>query len=126
MADDTLRAAHHATYVLRQPDGGEIVIVVADDEAALDLAGKVIGSAPLLPGEDPALLPGPDRVVRYPVIHAVEQGEARPELSPGWSTAEGARPRNRGAPRATPDHAYRPALDHALGGTGAKLAISGV
>ena len=74
LADDTLRAAHHATYVLRQPDGGEIVIVVVDDEAALDLAGKVIGSAPLLPGEDPALLPGPDRVVRCSVIHAVEQG----------------------------------------------------
>src|SRR5664279_3857759 len=65
LADDEVRAAHHATYVLRQPDG----------EAVLDRAEKVIRSAPLLPGEDPALLPRPDRVVRCPVVHAIEQGE---------------------------------------------------
>ena len=75
LADDTVRATHHATYVLRPPDGSEIVIVVVDDEASLDRAREVIASAPLLPGEDPALLPQPDRIVRCPVVHAVERGE---------------------------------------------------
>ena len=76
LADEQCRAAHVATFVLRADDGAEIVLVVAQDEAALDRAGRIIMSTELLPGEDPALLPGPDRVTRYAVVHASERGRA--------------------------------------------------
>ena len=47
------------------PDGAECVVVLARDEAALDTLGRVVLSSELLPGEDPALLTGPDRVLRF-------------------------------------------------------------
>lgn len=47
------------------PDGAECVVVLARDEAALDRLGEVVMTSELLPGEDPALLAGPDRVLRY-------------------------------------------------------------
>ena len=55
-------------YVLRRDDGSQVVISIADSEQALLDAGKAIMSTELLPGEDPALLPGPDRIELYPVI----------------------------------------------------------
>ena len=55
-------------YVLRRDDGSEVVISVADSEQALLDVQKAIMSTELLPGEDPALLPGPDRIELYPVI----------------------------------------------------------
>ena len=54
-------------YLLRRHDGSEIVMVIADSEQALLDAQKAIMGTTLLPGEDPALLPGPDRIELYPV-----------------------------------------------------------
>lgn len=51
-----------ATYVLRRDDGSGLVVTLADSEATLIRAGKVVMSTELLPGEDPALLRGPDRI----------------------------------------------------------------
>jgi hypothetical protein len=65
-----------ARYVLRQPDGGEAVLVVTGTEASLDEAAELIMTSELLPGEDPALLPGPSQVERYQVVDVLE-GVAR-------------------------------------------------
>lgn len=46
---------------LRAADGANVVIGFADREATLDAISRAIMSTPLLPGEDPALLGGPDR-----------------------------------------------------------------
>ena len=56
-------------YKLRRDDGSEIILMIADSEQALLDAQKAIMSTELLPGEDPALLPGPDRIDLYPVIN---------------------------------------------------------
>jgi hypothetical protein len=53
---------------LRREDGAEVVVVIAESEQALIDAQKAIMATTLLRGEDPALLPGPDRVELYPVI----------------------------------------------------------
>jgi hypothetical protein len=55
-------------YVLRRPDGSQVVVSIADSEQALLDAQKAIMGTDMLPGEDPALLPGPDRIELYPVI----------------------------------------------------------
>lgn len=47
------------------PDGSECVVVLARDAAALDTLRHVIVTSELLPGEDPALLPGPSRHATY-------------------------------------------------------------
>lgn len=47
--------------VLRGADGAMVVVGFAASPAALEAASRAIGSTPLLPGEDPALLRGPDR-----------------------------------------------------------------
>ncbi len=61
---------HFRVYVLRRGDGSEVVVSIADTkEALLDAQQAITGSA-LLPGEDPALLPGPDRIDLYPVVEA--------------------------------------------------------
>lgn len=54
-------------YVLQGDNGSRIVVVLADTEQALLDAQKAIMNTELLPGEDPALLPGPDRIELYPV-----------------------------------------------------------
>ena len=63
-------------YLLRRHDGSEIVMVIADSEQALLDAQKAIMGTGLLPGEDPALLPGPDRIELYPVIGTHEVSPA--------------------------------------------------
>lgn len=68
--DPITGAAHVATYVLRQPDGSEVVVIIAETEEALRRGNEIIAATTLLPGEDPALLPGPDRVAMYEVVHA--------------------------------------------------------
>ena len=73
-ADPRQRAAHIATYALRQPDGAEVVIVICDSEAALDRGREIIMGTELLPDEDAALLTEPDRVERYQVVYAAEHG----------------------------------------------------
>jgi hypothetical protein len=60
-----------AMYELRQPDGSQVSVVIVRSEGTLQAAEDVIMSTELLPGEDPALLPGPDRVERYEVVRAV-------------------------------------------------------
>ena len=57
-------------YLLRRDDGSTVIISIADTEQALIDAQKAIMATELLPGEDPALLPGPDRIELYPVIDA--------------------------------------------------------
>ena len=69
-ADHQIRAGHRGTVVLRQPDGTQLVLVMADSPATLDRGDAVITATPLLPGEDPALLTGPDRLERYDVVAA--------------------------------------------------------
>jgi hypothetical protein len=53
--------------VLRAPDGSEVVISVTRSEAGLARAQQVVMNTELLAGEDPALLPGPDRIEVYQV-----------------------------------------------------------
>lgn len=55
-------------YVLRRADGSEIVISLAESEQALLDGQRAVLGTHLLPGEDPALLPGPDRIEIYPVV----------------------------------------------------------
>jgi hypothetical protein len=68
-------------YVLRRDDGSEVVVSIADSEQVLLDAQKAIMSTELLPGEDPALLPGPDRLELYPVVEVDEHDPARPVRS---------------------------------------------
>jgi hypothetical protein len=49
-------------YLLRGPDLGSVVITLATSVPALDVIARTVMSTELLPGEDPALLPGPDRI----------------------------------------------------------------
>lgn len=60
-------------YMLSQPDGGSAVLVITNSEASLDRAFDLIMTSELLPGEDPALLPGPSRTERY-VVQDVRPG----------------------------------------------------
>ena len=57
-------------FVLRRDDGSQVVVTIGDSEQDLLDAQKAIMSTELLPGEDPALLPGPDRIELYPVLEA--------------------------------------------------------
>ena len=59
-------------YLLQRHDGSEVVVSIADSEQALLDAQKAIMTTALLPGENPALLPGPDRIELYPVIDAYD------------------------------------------------------
>ncbi|MDX8033314.1 hypothetical protein SK803_24110 [Lentzea sp. BCCO 10_0856] len=65
------------TYVLRRPDGSEVVVTIAETEQALIDTQKAIMSSALLPGEDVALLPGADRVEIYPVLEVFDHDGAR-------------------------------------------------
>jgi hypothetical protein len=49
-------------YVLRRGDLGAVIITLATSVETLDAAARATLSTELLPGEDPALLPGPDRI----------------------------------------------------------------
>ena len=63
-------------YKLRRDNGSEIVVTIADSEQDLLDAQKAIMSTQLVPGEDQALLPGPDRVELYPVLEVHDLGPA--------------------------------------------------
>jgi hypothetical protein len=65
------------TYVLRRSDGSEVVVTLAESEQVLIDSQKAIMSSSLLPGEDPALLPGADRVEIYPVHEVFEHPGAQ-------------------------------------------------
>jgi len=49
-------------YVLQAKDLGAVVITLATSIEALDAAARAAMSTELMPGEDPALLPGPDQI----------------------------------------------------------------
>jgi len=68
--DPQLRDELVSVLVLSAPDGRRIVVSVMKSEAGLARAREVIMSTELLPGEDPALLPGPDRIEVYQVAYA--------------------------------------------------------
>ena len=61
---------------LRQPDGAQLTVLVMHSPQGLDLVRELVMSSELLPGEDPALLTGPDSVEMYPVVDvfATESG----------------------------------------------------
>jgi hypothetical protein len=50
------------TYVLRGADLGCVVITLATSVEALDAIARAVMATELMPGEDSALLPGPDRI----------------------------------------------------------------
>jgi hypothetical protein len=75
--DPQLRDELVALLVLRAPDGGEVVVSVTRSEAGLARGQEVVMSTELLPGEDPALLPGPDRIEIYQVLEL----RTRPEVA---------------------------------------------
>lgn len=52
------------------PDGAQAVVVLARDAATLATLRERVTTSPLLPGEDPALLPGPDRIAELTVADA--------------------------------------------------------
>ncbi|ALG14901.1 hypothetical protein AOZ06_19515 [Kibdelosporangium phytohabitans] len=62
------------TYVLRRDDGSAVIITFAEDEQTLLDAQKAVLGTALLPDEDPALLPGADRVEIYPVVRVTPEG----------------------------------------------------
>lgn len=68
--DPALRDELVSMHVLRRPDGAELVIGITRTMAGLDRVREVITSTELLPGEDAALLPGPDRVEVYEVVES--------------------------------------------------------
>lgn len=49
--------------VLRAPDGAMAIVALAESTQALTSSVRTLLSTPLLPGEDPALLAGPDHAV---------------------------------------------------------------
>lgn len=64
-----------AQYVLRRPEGdGEMIVVLATSVEAIEAGNRAVLGSELLPGEDPALLIGPDRVE----IHHVAAYETAP------------------------------------------------
>lgn len=65
-------------YRLRRDDGSQVVIAIADSEQVLLDAQKAIIGTELLPGEDPALLPGPDTIELYPVLDVHDLNPATP------------------------------------------------
>ena len=54
-------------YLCRRDDGSEVVIMIAETEQALLDAQQAAMATALLPGEDPAMLTGPDRIEIYPL-----------------------------------------------------------
>lgn len=63
------------TLVLERPDGAELVLSFATSAEHFARAGERIMATTLLPGEDPALLTGPDRIE---VLHVTPLTAAAP------------------------------------------------
>lgn len=62
LADPELRGRLLGGFRAVASDGTETVVLMATDLAAFDEIAHIALSSDLLPGEDPALLPPPDRV----------------------------------------------------------------
>ncbi len=54
----------------RAADNGVLVVVLAESVEAIEAQVHAVMSTALLPGEDPALLTGPDRFATYRLVHA--------------------------------------------------------
>jgi hypothetical protein len=54
-------------YQLRRDDGAEIILLIAESREVLVKCQQAVMGTGLLPGEDRALLTGPDRIELYPV-----------------------------------------------------------
>lgn len=65
------------TFVLQSPDHRMVVISLATALETFEAARQTIMSTELLPGEDPALLPGPDSVEHARVLLAALPVEVR-------------------------------------------------
>jgi hypothetical protein len=68
-------------YVLRGSDLSSVIVTLATSVETLDAAQRAVMATELMPGEDPALLSGPDRVE----IHRVT-GHHLPAAGPAAST----------------------------------------
>ena len=68
LAHPRMREELVALLVLRQADGTERIIMIVHSQEGLQLARDLVMSSELLPGEDAALLPGPDRVDVFEVV----------------------------------------------------------
>ena len=55
---------------MRAADNAYMVVVLAESMDVFDVASHAIMSTELLPGEDPELLGGPDRIGFYRLVHA--------------------------------------------------------
>jgi hypothetical protein len=55
---------------MRAADNACIAVILAESMDVFDVASQVIMSTELLPGEDPELLGGPDRISFYRLVHA--------------------------------------------------------
>ena len=55
---------------LRGADNAYLLVILAESMDAFDAAAQAIMTTELLPGEDPALLTGPDRISFYRLVHA--------------------------------------------------------
>jgi hypothetical protein len=64
-------------WVLRGPQSATVVCTLATSVPTLDAITRAVMSSELLPGEDAALLPGPDRVQTH-VVTAYEMAAAEP------------------------------------------------
>lgn len=56
-------------FVLRGADGATLVLGFAESVAAIEAVQRAVLATELLPGEDPALLTGPDRIDLHRVFH---------------------------------------------------------
>jgi hypothetical protein len=73
----TLPGLVRSLVLRRDRDSASCVVSLAVDLPALDAGGAAVNSTPLLPGEDPALLTGPDRVEAHHVTaHVTSRLEA--------------------------------------------------
>jgi hypothetical protein len=62
-------------YLMRRDDGSQVAVMFAETEQTLLDLQKAIMNSELLPGEDPALLPGPERIEMYPVLSVRPEGK---------------------------------------------------
>ena len=66
-------------YILRGSDLSSVVVTLATSVETLDAAQRAVMATELTPGEDPALLPGPDRVeIHYVTGHHMPAARTAP------------------------------------------------
>jgi hypothetical protein len=72
----TLPGHVRTLVLLRDRDAASCVVGLAVDLPALESGGAAVNATPLLPGEDPALLTGPDRVETHHVVSARSEAQS--------------------------------------------------